>query len=96
VFLQTGVAALASLAGLFLVMSGDSCGSGGVECNNTVIMLGALFGMASPWVLLGLTILVCLHRLKRRQSAWWVPVLGAPLTVALLFVAYFVTTLGVG
>lgn len=91
--LDVGVAAIASFAGLFLVMGSDSCGTR--DCSTGLIVLGWLLGMGLPWVALVVTAIVAIVRLVRRRLAFWVPIVGAALIVASVFLGFAVTAAGV-
>ena len=76
-------AAVLAFAGLMLVMSSDSCGSG-TTCN--VDQIGWGVGIASlgqvPAVIVVLVWTIV--RMAQGRRAWWVPLVGAAVSVGLL------------
>lgn len=88
-----GLAAVASLMGMFLIMGSDPCGVR--ACSNELIVLGWLMGMILPWVVLVVTVVWSIMRLVRRRLALWAPIVGAALIVLSLVLAFMVTAAGV-
>lgn len=88
-----GLAAAASVMGMFLIMASDPCGVR--ACSNELIVLGWLIGMILPWVVLAVTVVWSIVRLVRRRLALWVPIVGAALIVLSLVLAFMVTAAGV-
>ncbi|TDN91868.1 DUF6264 family protein [Microbacterium sp. BK668] len=85
--------ALASFAGLFLVMASDSCGVR--DCSTELITTGWLIGTLVPWaVLVGAAIWAIVFMVKRRL-AFYIPLLGAVGVTLVLVIAFFVTSAGV-
>jgi hypothetical protein len=68
-------AAGAAFMGLFLVFASDSCGSGN-DCSTDQIALGVAIATAGQAVVAVAGLWWTIHRLRRDQPAWWVPVLG--------------------
>lgn len=85
--------ALASFAGLFLIMASDPCGVR--DCSSELITTGWLIGTLVPWaVLIGAVIWAIVFLVKRRL-AFYIPLLGAVGVTLVLVLAFFVTAAGV-
>lgn len=81
------LAALAvSTLSYFLAMASDMCIAG--TCDMGVLNTGVWFAIISPWVILVLTLVVAIIRLVRHRLAFWVPLTGAALMVAMFFVGF--------
>jgi hypothetical protein len=85
--LFAGWVIVCAFAGALISLVGDSCGSS-AECNYDQIGTAAMVGMVGP-VVIGLIIAgVTISRLVRKRIAFWVPLLGFVLTVAVEVGAY--------
>lgn len=91
---MAAVAVVAALAGVFLVFVTDSCGTVG-RCNDAVVTSGVLTGAIGPLLVALIAIAVAVVRLVRRRLAFWVPVVGFAVIVAVLAAGYLLTSSGV-
>lgn len=71
----------ASFFGAFLAMASDGCGGG--NCDYDLMMFGIGLALISPWVILLAAAVVAIVLLVRRRLAFWVPLIGAVLMVAM-------------
>lgn len=69
------IAAGLAFAGLMLVMSTDSCGATS-DCNLDLFTVGWILSMASPLIGFLVTLFFTIRRLGRRETAFWVPLVG--------------------
>ncbi len=83
--LLTLFALAASYAGFLLAMASDACAT--VSCDVETMNVGLWFGVISPWAVLLLSVVAAVVLLVRQRLAFWVPLAGAALMVALWFVA---------
>ncbi|WP_147424033.1 DUF6264 family protein [Microbacterium sp. AG1240] len=83
--LLTLFALAASYAGFLLAGASDACAT--VSCDVETMNVGLWFGVISPWAVLLLSVVAAVVRLVRQRLAFWVPLAGAALMVALWFVA---------
>lgn len=73
----TGVVAAAlAFAGLMLVMSSDSCGSGDAACNTGLFTIAWLLAMAFPIAGFTGTAVFTFVQIGRGERAVWVPLIG--------------------
>lgn len=91
---MAAVAVVAAFGGVFLVFVTDSCGSVG-RCNDAAVTSGVLTGAVGPLVVALIAAVVAVVRLVRRRMAFWVPVVGLVLIVAVLVLGYLLTASGV-
>jgi uncharacterized BrkB/YihY/UPF0761 family membrane protein len=83
ILLALGVVGIVMLAfvSLFLAMASDGCGSE-TNCDFTLMGVGyfvALLGPPLVYIAAGIATVV---RLTRRRTAWWMPVAGAAVALA--------------
>ena len=74
------VAAVLGFAGAFLVMAGDSCGSG-TACDEAQLSGGVLIAMLGPAVVAVVAIASVVERLIRARLAFWPPLVGIGVAV---------------
>lgn len=74
----------ASYAGSFLALASDSCSA--ATCDYGLLNAGLWFGVLSPWGVLLLAVVLAVVLLVKHRVAFWVPLAGAALMVALWFV----------
>ncbi|MBJ7331793.1 MAG: hypothetical protein JHC95_18000 [Solirubrobacteraceae bacterium] len=70
------IAAALFFAGLMLVMSSDSCGTGDTECNTGLFTIAWLLSMAFPVAGFTATTVFTFVRIGRGERSVWVPLLG--------------------
>lgn len=70
------IAAALGFAGLMLVMSTDSCGSGGTSCDTGLFTIAWLLAMGFPIVGFVATAVYTFVRIASGARAVWVPLLG--------------------
>jgi len=85
--------ALASFAGLFLIMASDPCGA--VDCSTELITTGWLVGTLVPWAVLVAAAVWAIVFMVKRRLAFYIPLLGAAGVTLVLVVAFFITASGV-
>lgn len=92
--LYLGGVLLGSGSSFFLAFAGDSCGASSV-CNYDQIANGMMIVLVGPWVpvifVLGGAILL----LVTKRLAFWLPLVGGALTIAIVVVGWMVATSGV-
>lgn len=69
------LAAVLGFAGLFLVMTGDSCGIV-AQCSTERLSAGVLVATFGPAVVAVIAIVAVVVRLVRARLAFWVPLFG--------------------
>lgn len=84
--------AVASFAGLFLIMGSDSCAG---NCNTELITLGWGIGTIVPWIVLIAAVAVSIVLMVKRRIAFYIPLLGAVLVTGTLVLAFAVVASGV-
>ncbi|MCU1515127.1 MAG: hypothetical protein JWO10_2217 [Microbacteriaceae bacterium] len=72
---------LVTFSALFLVMAGDSCGSGSV-CSISQLTIGWLIALIAPSVVLVVAIVIAVVRIFKRRISWWIVLVGAVLMLA--------------
>ncbi|MFH8248906.1 DUF6264 family protein [Microbacterium sp. B2969] len=85
--------AIASFAGLFLIMASDPCGVR--DCSTELITAGWLIGTLVPWAVLVAAAIVSIVFMVKRKIAFYIPLLGAVGVTLVLVIAFFVTSAGV-
>ena len=79
--------ALTSAVSFFIVFAGDSCGASSV-CNDDQIANGILVMLGGVWVPTLFVLAGSIVLLVTRRIAFWVPLVGALLTIAIAFVGF--------
>jgi uncharacterized BrkB/YihY/UPF0761 family membrane protein len=74
------LAAVLGLAGAFLVMASDSCGTT-VACRTGQLSAGVFVAMLGPAVVAVVAIVSVVERLVRGRLAFWPPLVGAVVAV---------------
>ena len=74
----------ASYAGLILGFASDACSP--ATCDFGLMNFGVWWGLVAPWVVLVLVVAVAVVQLVRHRVAFWIPLVGAALDVAMWFV----------
>jgi len=80
---SVGVNALGSYLGVMLAFASDSC-STVTPCNYDQISAGMLIAIFGPWVGFVVVTSCSIILLVKRRRAFWVPLVGTALTVALV------------
>ncbi len=89
--LFAGWVIVCAFAGALLALTGDSCGSGAV-CNDDQIGAAVYLGTLGP-VVVGLVVFaVTISRLVRRRVAFFVPLVGDVLVLAVVATAFVVAS----
>lgn len=86
-----GATALGSFMSFFLAFAGDSCGASSV-CDYDQIGSAVIIVLAGVWVpalfVIGATIIL----LVKRRIAFWVPLVGIALTIAIVITGFALAT----
>ncbi len=78
-----GVTAIGSFLGVFLAFASDSCGASSV-CNVDQIGTGMTVAVYGVWAPVLIVLIVAIVLLVRRRLAFWVPLVGIALTIAIV------------
>ncbi len=78
-----GLNAIGSFVGVMLAFASDSCGSAKV-CNTDQIGIGMSLAVIGPWVPLVFVIAGSIVLLVIRRRAFWLPLVGIALTIAIV------------
>jgi hypothetical protein len=78
-----GVTAMGSVLGFFLAFASDSCGASSV-CNVDQIGAGLTVAVYGVWAPVLVVLIVAIVLLVRRRLAFWVPLVGIALTIAIV------------
>lgn len=87
------LAVACSYAGLLLAFASDACGA--IPCDDGLVNVGLWSAVIAPWGVLLVTVVVAIVRLVRRRLAFWVPLAGSVLMIAVWFVAAAIVGAGV-
>lgn len=82
-----GFSIVCSFAGAAIAFVGDSCGSA-AECNDGLIGTALYVGLGGPLVIGLIVLAITIVRLVRKRIAFFVPLIGAVLAVAVVLAAY--------
>lgn len=88
--LNVGLAALATSLGVMLAFAGDSCGVIST-CNYGQMAVGMMFAMVGPWVGFVTVAVFSIVFIVRRKRAFWLPLVGMALTIALTVLGVVLT-----
>ena len=89
-----GVALLASFLSFFLAFASDSCGSG-ITCDYDRIGTGMLIAMIGPLVVGMLALIAAVIVLVLKRIAFWIPIVGIVLVIAVFIGGAAFTASGV-
>ena len=78
-------------SGLFFAFAGDSCGASSV-CNTDQLAGAMLFVLGGVWIPFVLLLIVAIVLLVTRRLAFWVPVLGIVIAIAILVGGFALVT----
>lgn len=88
-----GALVLSFLALFLLAFGSDSCVVR--ECNYDIISTGMMIGLVGPWIPVVLALIVSIVLLVLRRIAFWVPIVGAVLSLGALILGFVVAGTGV-
>ncbi len=91
--LMVGVALLASFFSFFLAFASDSCGAA-VACDTDRMALGMLIAMIGPLAVGLVTLIAAIVVLVLKRLAFWIPVVGIVLVIAIFFGGAAITVSG--
>lgn len=86
-----GVTALGSGMSFFLAFAGDSCGASS-SCDYDMIGNAVLLALGGVWVPTLFVVGGAIILLVKRRIAFWVPLVGIVLTIAIVIAAFAVAT----
>jgi hypothetical protein len=89
-----GVALLASFLSFFLAFAGDSCGSG-ITCDYDRISTGMLIAMIGPLAVGMVALIAAVIVLVLKRIAFWIPIVGIVLVIAVFIGGAALTASGV-
>ncbi len=89
-----GVTLLASFLSFFLAFAGDSCGSG-ITCDYDRMSTGMLIAMIGPLAVGMLALIASVIVLVLKRIAFWIPIVGIVLVVAVFVGGAALTASGV-
>ena len=89
-----GVTLLASFLSFFLAFAGDSCGSG-ITCDYDRISTGMLIAMIGPLAVGMLALIAAVIVLVLKRIAFWIPIVGIVLVIAVFVGGVALTVSGV-
>ena len=89
-----GLALLGSFLSFFLAFASDSCGSG-ITCDYDRIATGMLLAMVGPLAVGLLVLIAAVVMLVLRRLAFWIPIVGIVLVIAVFVGGVAITVSGV-
>ena len=89
-----GLALLASFLSFFLAFASDSCGSG-ITCDYDRMATGMLLAMVGPLAVALLVLIAGVVMLVLRRRAFWIPIVGIVLVIAVFVGGVALTVSGV-
>jgi hypothetical protein len=92
--LLVGVALLASFFSFFLAFASDPCGAS-VTCDTDRMALGMLIAMIGPLAVGLVTLIAAVVVLVLKRIAFWIPIVGIVLVIAIFFGGAAITISGV-
>ncbi len=92
--LLVGVALLASFFSFFLAFASDPCGAS-VTCDTDRMALGMLIAMIGPLAVGLVTLIAAIVVLVLKRIAFWIPIVGIVLVIAIFFGGAAITISGV-
>lgn len=92
--LMVGVALLASFLSFFLAFASDPCGAA-VECDTDRMALGMLIALLGPLAVGLVALIAAIVVLVLKRIAFWIPVVGIVLAIAIFVGGAAITISGV-